>query len=71
MSGEKETLCWAIRLPLSVEAEYKSSQDEYTAKRDIGHSSWQGLWVLFQAWSTREDFEKDSDIFWFVPLKII
>lgn len=32
-----------------IEAEYKSSQDEYTAKRDIGHSSWQGLWVLFQA----------------------
>lgn len=30
-----------------VEAEYKNSQDEYTAKRDIGHSSWHGLWVLF------------------------
>lgn len=30
-----------------VEAAYKNSQDGYTAKRDIGQSPWQGLWLLF------------------------
>lgn len=43
---EKENIVLSNNSTTVVEAAYKNSQDGYPAKRDIGHSPWQGLWVL-------------------------
>lgn len=48
-----------------VETANKNSQDGYTAKRDIGQSPWQGLWLNFnhnRLWRTLRRTMAFSDL---------
>lgn len=44
---ENENIMLSNKSTTVIEAAHKSSQGGYTAKRDIGQSPWQRLWLLF------------------------